>query len=348
MPQSIPTGLNRHHILRTLADLDAGLDHLFGEPTGYELLHEGRRYAPKAVIGLACRYSIGRVLLPSEFSGGEAPGQANFVLQKLGFRSEPPPVTAPRWIIVSISVPSSWRRSSRDPNTPCIQARVYRCASRDTSAGACGASRVPADEIEAWAREEAFRVLKPPQVIAAALERRAAAGPDARFVVQLDAVMRAQAEVRRKQTILMDQLLGGEFPPELVQTKSASLQKEAARLQNEELDLAQRIEAQTASHADVRALHDYCAQVLKRLETFSFQEKRLALEALAVQVEANGSGRRGSPLVWRVTGSVPLPQTTAKAEVGDVSQTSARLRQNARKRLSFVFSKVEETTGSAV
>jgi hypothetical protein len=37
------------------------------------------------VVGLACRYSIGRVLTPDEFSGGEAPGQANFVLRKLGF-----------------------------------------------------------------------------------------------------------------------------------------------------------------------------------------------------------------------------------------------------------------------
>lgn len=36
-------------------------------------------------MGLACRYSLGRVLLPEEFSGGEAPGQANFVLRKLGF-----------------------------------------------------------------------------------------------------------------------------------------------------------------------------------------------------------------------------------------------------------------------
>jgi hypothetical protein len=42
---------------------------------------------------LACRYSLGRVILPEEFSDGEAPGQANFVLRKLGFtvvrKSEP-------------------------------------------------------------------------------------------------------------------------------------------------------------------------------------------------------------------------------------------------------------------
>src|SRR6476646_470735 len=85
MPQSIPTGLKQEHILRTLTDLDGGTEHPFGEPTKYELVHDGKRYAPKAVVALACRYSIGRVLTPEEFSGGEAPGQANFVLRKLGF-----------------------------------------------------------------------------------------------------------------------------------------------------------------------------------------------------------------------------------------------------------------------
>lgn len=85
MPQSIPSGLARDHVLRALADLDAKVEHPFGQPTGYELVHEGKRYAPKAVIGLAFRYSIGRMLLPEEFSGGEAPGQANYVLRRLGF-----------------------------------------------------------------------------------------------------------------------------------------------------------------------------------------------------------------------------------------------------------------------
>lgn len=85
MPQSIPAGLTQDHVLRTLADLDAGIVHPFGSPTGYELIHDNKRYAPKAVVGLACRYSIGRILQPEEFSGGEAPGQANFVLRKLGF-----------------------------------------------------------------------------------------------------------------------------------------------------------------------------------------------------------------------------------------------------------------------
>ena len=85
MPQSIPKGLTRAAVLQAIADLDAGIEHPFGSPTGYEVLHEGRCYAPKAVIGLACRSLRGRVLLPEEFSGGEAPGQANYVLRELGF-----------------------------------------------------------------------------------------------------------------------------------------------------------------------------------------------------------------------------------------------------------------------
>ena len=53
MPQSIPPGLKQEHILRAFSDLAGGIDHPFGQPTGYELVHDGKRFAPKAVVGLA-------------------------------------------------------------------------------------------------------------------------------------------------------------------------------------------------------------------------------------------------------------------------------------------------------
>ncbi|MFM7111980.1 MAG: hypothetical protein ACKO26_12610, partial [Planctomycetota bacterium] len=58
MSQSIPSGLTRNHILQTLSEMDAGLSHSFGTATGYELIFGNKKYAPKAVIGLACRYSL--------------------------------------------------------------------------------------------------------------------------------------------------------------------------------------------------------------------------------------------------------------------------------------------------
>jgi hypothetical protein len=71
MPHSIPKGLNREHILKALADLDAGIEHSFGEPTHFQLIHVGKRYAPKAVIGIAFRHLTGEILHHSVFSGGE-------------------------------------------------------------------------------------------------------------------------------------------------------------------------------------------------------------------------------------------------------------------------------------
>lgn len=85
MPQGIPEGLTREHILQALAELDVGAEHPCGKPTGYELLHDGKRYPPKAVISLAHRHLAGQILGPEEFSGGEAPGQANAVLRRLKF-----------------------------------------------------------------------------------------------------------------------------------------------------------------------------------------------------------------------------------------------------------------------
>jgi hypothetical protein len=47
MPESIPKGLTREHVLLALAALDAGIDHDFGKPTKYEFVHDGNSYALK-------------------------------------------------------------------------------------------------------------------------------------------------------------------------------------------------------------------------------------------------------------------------------------------------------------
>jgi hypothetical protein len=86
MPESIPKGLAEDHIRKALVDLDAGIEHPFGSPTGYELVHDGKKYPPKAVIGIAFRHLNGEILSPDKFSGGEAPGQANYELRRLGFQ----------------------------------------------------------------------------------------------------------------------------------------------------------------------------------------------------------------------------------------------------------------------
>lgn len=86
MRPGIPNGINRQDVEEAIRDLAAGRDpEGFGPPTGYALAYGGARYAPKAVVGLAARRVLGRVLAATEFRGGEGGGQANRLLRNLGF-----------------------------------------------------------------------------------------------------------------------------------------------------------------------------------------------------------------------------------------------------------------------
>ena len=86
---SIPSGITRADVLAAIKDLDNGLANPFGDSTGYDLIKSRRRYPPKAVVGLAARRVLGRALRPDEFSGGGDTGQANSILQRLGFEVAP-------------------------------------------------------------------------------------------------------------------------------------------------------------------------------------------------------------------------------------------------------------------
>ena len=83
----IPSGITRDDVLQALQDLDNVdiQDYGFGESTKYDLVHEGKRYSPKAVIGFAARrVRGGEILSNAEFNGGDTPGSANPYLRDLG------------------------------------------------------------------------------------------------------------------------------------------------------------------------------------------------------------------------------------------------------------------------
>jgi len=53
MAERIPHGIKRDHILAAISDLERGVQYPFGRSVFYDVLSGGRRYPPKAVIGLA-------------------------------------------------------------------------------------------------------------------------------------------------------------------------------------------------------------------------------------------------------------------------------------------------------
>lgn len=69
MPDRIPTGITRQLLVAAITDLDKGVPHAFGESTGYDVLYQGHRYPPKAVVGLAAARIVGSPLGAHDFKG---------------------------------------------------------------------------------------------------------------------------------------------------------------------------------------------------------------------------------------------------------------------------------------
>lgn len=70
MSEGIPDGISAEDIRQAIRNYDAGARHDFGDSTRYDLVVEGRRYPPKAILGLAARRVAGRDLGPYDFKGG--------------------------------------------------------------------------------------------------------------------------------------------------------------------------------------------------------------------------------------------------------------------------------------
>ena len=84
--------VNRRDILRAIHEYDRFgpqqffAQHGFAPTTTYELVADGRRYPPKAILGAAYEFATGKQLRSGDFEGGKT--GAVRVLGEFGFRIE--------------------------------------------------------------------------------------------------------------------------------------------------------------------------------------------------------------------------------------------------------------------
>jgi hypothetical protein len=67
-----------------------------------------------------------------------------------------------------------------------------------------------------------------------------------------------------------------------------------------------RIAEQEEAVVNLRSLYEYCRDVRRTLSTFDFDDKRLALAALGVEIAADGRN-------WQLVGSLPGQAVEAKS-----------------------------------
>jgi len=126
------SSVTRQHVLQALAEYDArgGEEFLevygFGPSRGYTLIHEGRSYDSRAVLGVAHRFATGRLATSDEFNGGMHGAVA--ILRKRGFE-----VTEPASVSRATPV-----RTPRAPRTPrATRSPATRSPARETPPAIC-------------------------------------------------------------------------------------------------------------------------------------------------------------------------------------------------------------------
>lgn len=78
----IPKDLTRENVLKAIANLDGGVSIRWTKSRKYDLVYEGKHYAPKAVLGLAIYIAKHCDPYSLNFDGGVP---TNLALQELGF-----------------------------------------------------------------------------------------------------------------------------------------------------------------------------------------------------------------------------------------------------------------------
>lgn len=191
--------------------------------------------------------------------------------------------------------------------------RIYRCPSRLTPAGDCGGKRIAAERCEGLVWAKVADLLRDPQTIKLELERRRTEGVDETAYLLADlktaktTLQNTEGELQRivRRAATADDDLWEMFQ-EQIKLKTTERQRLMALVEETEA----RIAAQSADAANLAALTEYCERVRGNLDNFGFDDKRLALSALNLQLVGNGRE-------YRVEVSFPISQ-----DAGYLPQTS--------------------------
>jgi len=181
--------------------------------------------------------------------------------------------------------------------------RTYRCPSRLLPEGACGAGRVPADAIEAWAWGELEAAIDDPSRIAEQREQARRDGPDPALTGDLET---ARRELRRRE-VQQERLArrlreADDTLWDLIERELRTLEGEKRQYAAMIADIEARLAEQRAAIDQLDALDAYCRRVRGNLDRLDFAGRRLAFAAFDVRIAASGPDRDS----WRLRGSAPV------------------------------------------
>lgn len=167
--------------------------------------------------------------------------------------------------------------------------RRYRCATRDKVDPPCPQTVIEQHVIDNAVWERVVTVLKNPEIIARELARLQADDPTAQ---DLDIVERALKDVERQRDNLTRHLAlfsNPEAAAPLVRQIEA-LGAQIAQLKQQREHILERRRGWETAQDRLADLESWCRQVAGRVDTLTYEQRRLALEALGVEVRVFPKG----------------------------------------------------------
>jgi hypothetical protein len=189
-------------------------------------------------------------------------------------------------------------------------AAQYRCVRAEQQGRGCPRPSIAASLIDDAVWAKVAGVLRDPDIIAREVGRRRMDGGLGRELAAIEKILggiaKKQANTARAIAAVGDDAAAA---PLIVELKALAAQKTAA--ENERTELQQRIADRDTEAAKVKALAEWCAAIGGKLDSLSYDKKRLALEALGVQVKIYRPGAvdpAGNPYPrWELTMAPSVP-----------------------------------------
>jgi|GEM_PF-698673 len=177
-------------------------------------------------------------------------------------------------------------RSKKNPH----YVYYYHCPCKDriVSPDPCPNRRWNADKLEALAWREIETLLSKPEVVLSSLEEtQENIGQEEYLKQELNNVEVALKTIYKDQENLLRQSLMG-FPEEIVIAENKKYNQERADLLKRKAELEANIEGIKQAKVNVVSIERFCEMIKKSLVNLTFEDKRLALDALGIKVWVKG------------------------------------------------------------
>jgi len=163
----------------------------------------------------------------------------------------------------------------------CREYRYYRCPG-------CGARLLKADELEGLAWGEIKRLLLNPELLLAHVETRYNGETDTTSQRERTAIGQRLGSLAMEERRLYRLYSSGRYDQSKLDDELDRVRTERSSLASQARELEARLEAHHEIVERNTSIQEYCRRARENIDSFDFEQKRLAMDALEIQVVVDG------------------------------------------------------------